>query len=142
MHEISESASVSDLAVVGAPAEHRSEPTRYGAIILGRAIVREFARVHGGVSRNTVVGERTLLMSGCHIGHDAVIGADCEIAPNAVIGGHCTIGDGVRVGLGAVVIPFVSIGEGARVGAGAVVIRDIPPGEVWAGNPARRLDAR
>lgn len=44
---------------------------------------------------------------------------------------------------GAIVLPGVTIGEGACVGAGAVVKRDIPAGELWAGNPAvlkKRVD--
>lgn len=38
---------------------------------------------------------------------------------------------------GAIVCPGVTIGEGARVAAGAVVTKDVPPNEIWAGNPAR-----
>jgi UDP-2-acetamido-3-amino-2,3-dideoxy-glucuronate N-acetyltransferase len=44
-----------------------------------------------------------------------------------------TLGSGVVVGGG------VRIGQGALVGAGAVVTRDVEPGQVVAGNPARPL---
>jgi acetyltransferase-like isoleucine patch superfamily enzyme len=37
------------------------------------------------------------------------------------------------------VAPRVRIGDSAVVGAGSVVIRDVPPGRVFAGNPAREL---
>jgi UDP-2-acetamido-3-amino-2,3-dideoxy-glucuronate N-acetyltransferase len=43
------------------------------------------------------------------------------------------------VGSGAVVLGGVHIGEGALVGAGAVVTKDVPPGEVVVGSPARVL---
>lgn len=36
----------------------------------------------------------------------------------------------------------VTIGEDAIVGAGSVVTKDIPAGEVWAGNPARFIRKR
>jgi len=48
-----------------------------------------------------------------------------------------SIRDNVWVGTGAVVLPGVTIGDGAVVGAGSVVTRDVPPGTVVAGNPAR-----
>jgi maltose O-acetyltransferase len=47
------------------------------------------------------------------------------------------IGDGAWIGGGAIILPGVSIGENAVVGAGAVVTRDVAPGAVVAGNPAR-----
>ena len=47
-----------------------------------------------------------------------------------------TIGDNVKICAGAIVIGGVSIGNNSIVGAGAVVVKDVPPNEVWAGNPA------
>ena len=45
------------------------------------------------------------------------------------------------IGSGAVILSGIEIGEGALIGAGAVVTRDVPPGAVVAGNPARLLKA-
>ena len=50
-----------------------------------------------------------------------------------------TIGDDAWLGGGVIVLPGVTIGAGTVVGAGAVVTRDLPPGVVAAGNPARVL---
>jgi maltose O-acetyltransferase len=47
------------------------------------------------------------------------------------------IGDGVWIGGGAIILPGVTIGDGSVVGAGSIVTRDVPPGSVAAGNPAR-----
>lgn len=41
------------------------------------------------------------------------------------------------IGSGATILCGVVIGEGATVGAGSVVTKDVPPGAVVAGNPAR-----
>jgi acetyltransferase-like isoleucine patch superfamily enzyme len=47
------------------------------------------------------------------------------------------IGDRVWIGTRAVILKGVEIGAGAVVAAGAVVNRDVPPGTVVAGMPAR-----
>ena len=50
-----------------------------------------------------------------------------------------TIGDNVWLGSGVVVCPGITIGDDTVVGAGGVVTRDLPPGVVAAGVPARVL---
>ena len=50
-----------------------------------------------------------------------------------------TLADNVWLGGGVIVCPGVSIGRDTVVGAGAVVTRDLPPGVVAAGVPARVL---
>jgi maltose O-acetyltransferase len=48
-----------------------------------------------------------------------------------------TIGDNVWLGGGVIVCPGVTIGANTVVGAGSVVTRDLPPGVLAVGNPAR-----
>lgn len=45
---------------------------------------------------------------------------------------------GSSIGANATVLCGVEIGEGAMVGAGSVVTKNVPAGELWYGNPARR----
>ena len=52
-------------------------------------------------------------------------------------GSPITLGDNVWLGGGVIVCPGVTIGDDTVVGAGAVVTRDLPPGVVAVGNPAR-----
>ena len=42
-----------------------------------------------------------------------------------------------KIGGGVVLLPGVTVGAGALVGGGSVVSRDVPPGKVVMGNPAR-----
>jgi maltose O-acetyltransferase len=54
-------------------------------------------------------------------------------------GAPITLGDNVWLGGGVIVCPGVTIGDDTVVGAGTVVTRDLPPGVVAVGNPARVL---
>lgn len=56
--------------------------------------------------------------------------AETIIGNDVWIGSHCLIKGGV------------SIGDGAVVGMGSVVTKDIPPYEIWGGNPAKCIRKR
>lgn len=50
-----------------------------------------------------------------------------------------TIGGNIWIGGAAIICPGVAIGDGAVIGAGSVVTKDVAPGAVVAGNPARQV---
>jgi acetyltransferase-like isoleucine patch superfamily enzyme len=52
------------------------------------------------------------------------------------------IGDFVWFGANVTIVPGVRIGEGAVVGMGSVVTRDVPPGAIVGGNPAKIIAYR
>lgn len=52
------------------------------------------------------------------------------------------INSDVWIGAGVTVLSGITIGVGAVVGAGSVVTHDIPPYEIWAGNPAKKIRNR
>lgn len=147
---ISPDANVHPSAVIGSPPEHRGwwneqlDPQYRGsgecfhALIRAGSRIGPFVNVDAGYHGNTVVGA-SWLMAFVHVAHDVVIGDCCEISPHTAIMGHVQIGDNVRIGGGATVKPFVKIGNNARIGMGAVVTKNVPAGEVWAGNPAEPL---
>jgi len=53
-----------------------------------------------------------------------------------------TIGEGVFLGVDTMIVAPISIGDGAKTGAGAVVTRDVPPGKLAVGMPARMREPR
>jgi len=110
---------------------------------------------------DTTVG--TFCDIGCpNIGHGCRIQTGVSIPPGWFIGNNVFIGPGARfandrhhsikehftpevgivedgacIGMGALILP-VHIGKGAIIGAGAVVKDDVPDGETWVGNPAKK----
>ncbi len=44
---------------------------------------------------------------------------------------------GAFIGAGSIILKGVTIGRGSVIGAGSVVTKSVPPGEIWAGNPAK-----
>jgi len=73
----------------------------------------------------------------CTIGHEAVLGASVVLNPTVNISGGVTLEEGVLVGTGAQILQYVTVGANATVGAGAVVTKDVAPGAVVIGVPAR-----
>ena len=59
-----------------------------------------------------------------------------------VEGAMTVVEDDVWIGTASVVLSGVRIGEGAVVAAGSVVTKDIPPYEIWGGNPAVKIRNR
>lgn len=47
------------------------------------------------------------------------------------------IKEGAFIGAHSIILKGVTVGRHSIVGAGAVVTKDIPDGEIWAGNPAK-----
>jgi UDP-2-acetamido-3-amino-2,3-dideoxy-glucuronate N-acetyltransferase len=99
------------------------------------------------VSSHTFVCEGVTLEDEVFIGHNVTFTND--LYPRSTNGGgqlqteadwKCIptlIKRGASVGSGATLLCGITIGENAMVGAGSVVTKNVPPGVVVAGNPAR-----
>jgi len=59
-----------------------------------------------------------------------------------VTGGKIVLGRHAIVGCGTVILPGVHVGEGAAIGALSLVNKNVPPFEIFHGNPARRIGTR
>ena len=65
-----------------------------------------------------------------------------KIADAYIAKGETVIGDGVWIGMRAMIMPGIKIGEGAVIASGAVVTKDVAPYSVVGGNPAKVIKNR
>ena len=77
------------------------------------------------------IGNDVTLLSGNHIGHDAVIGDHCFISSHVVISGRVHVGDYSFLGVNATIRNGISVAPETLVGAGAIVMADTKPKSVY-----------
>lgn len=113
----------------------------------------------------TLQNGKIVLGSNVGISNSTIVSAEAvTIEDNVMIGGNCQIFDtdfhpiaysdrlehdadggkskpiqikeGAFVGANSMILKGVTIGRHSVIGAGSVVTKDVPDGEIWAGNPA------
>jgi len=119
------------------------------------------------IGKNVHIANYVEINSDCKIGDNTniqvftVFNSNTVVGKNCLIAGHvtttdekyptpftnrikrtpCKIGDNVILGAGVTLI-CCNIGDNSVIGAGAVILKDIPPNQVWVGNPAKFLMTR
>jgi UDP-N-acetylglucosamine acyltransferase len=141
--EIGDDSVIFPFACVGEiPQDLKFKGERTRLIVGARCRIREGATLNtgtqggGGVTR---VGDDCLLMTGAHVGHDAVLGNRVILANQAAVAGHCSLGDDVIVGGLSGIHQFVRVGRGAIIGAVTMVTNDVVPHGLVQG-PRGELD--
>ncbi|WP_181309849.1 NeuD/PglB/VioB family sugar acetyltransferase [Nocardioides campestrisoli] len=89
------------------------------------------------LTTNIRLGRHVHLNLNTTVGHDTVIGDYVSANPLASISGDCVLEDEVLVGVAGVVLNGLTVGRGSVVGGSACVVKDVPPGVVVKGIPAR-----
>ena len=117
------------------------------AVVLGDVTLKDYSSIWpGSVLRadinKIVIGEYTNIQDlsvvhlesnrGCFVGDYCVVG-------HRVILHACTVGDGVLVGMGAIILNDAKVGEGSLIGAGSLVTEGmkLKPESLYFGAPAR-----
>src|SRR5690606_3494179 len=124
-----------------------------GSRVGSMTIIHMAARIGAGTTIGShcnicacTIGDNVSIQTACHITRGVVIEDGVFVGPHVTTlndkleGGplvYPRLLKGARIGGGSIILPGVTVGEGAIVGAGSVVTKDVPPGSVVIGNPAR-----
>ena len=137
-----------------------------------RSRVWNFCKLYGcQIGTNTEVGSYCEIKNNAKIGDNCIIKSYVSIASGTQIKDYVFIGprviflndkipsvkavledswnleeiiieDEVTIGGGAIILPGLRIGKNSFIGAGSIVTKNIPPNEIWLGNPARFLQKK
>ena len=115
-----------------------------GAVTLGKDASVWFGTVVRGDTETITIGEGSNVQDAsvlhADIGQPLVIGRHVTVGHKVMLHG-CTIGDESLIGIGAVVLNGAKIGKHCLVGAGALVTegKEFPDGSMIIGSPAKAV---
>ena len=128
-----------------------------------RGFVRVMPRCHIikreiSLGNNVQLGRGTWIITNLNVGNDVLVAGNVvfagkndhhfDLAGNTMwdaprgIDAPTMVGNDVWIGSNSVILGGVNIGDGSIVAAGSVVVKDIPPFEIWGGNPAKKIKDR
>ncbi len=94
------------------------------------------------INPNSIVGDFCFLATGAQLEHDCKMGDFSSISAGSITGGKVNIGKYSAITLGVTIMDRLNIGENTVVGSGSLVTKDLPDNVLAYGNPARIIRNR
>lgn len=91
------------------------------------------------VTCDVTMGDFNVLNGSICIGHDVTIGSYNSFMPAVRVSGEVKIGDCNFFGVSSIILQQIKIGNNIRLGAGGVLMTKPKDGELYIGNPAKRM---
>jgi acetyltransferase-like isoleucine patch superfamily enzyme len=117
---------------------------------IGECVIGDHSIIHSHVW----IGDRVKIGKNCRVQAFSFIPTGIRIGDGVFIGPHVVftndkhppseewgitiVEDGVSIGANSTILPGLTLGRDCRIGAGSVVTKDVPAGETWFGNPAKK----
>jgi UDP-3-O-[3-hydroxymyristoyl] glucosamine N-acyltransferase len=109
-----------------------------GGVRIGdHVLIGALTAVACGALEDTVIEDHVKINNLVHVAHNCRIGRGTIIGACADLSGSLKIGPNCWIAPNCSIRQKLSIGEGSTIGIGAVVVKDVAPGAIVYGNPAR-----
>lgn len=120
-------------------AEFEKFPQLGSLRIESRVEIGSNTTIDKGSLSDTIIGEGTKISGLAVIAHNVSIGSNCFIGAGTFIAGSTRIGDNCWIAPSVSIREHLVIGDSSVLGLGSTVLTDVPPRQIWVGNPARLL---
>ena len=113
-----------------------------GVIIEDNVEIGANVCIDRGSLSNTILRKGVKIDNLVHIAHNVEIGENTLVVCQSMFGGSTRVGKNVWIGPGVTTLEWITIGDNALIGMGSVVTRDIRPGWIAFGSPAKEVRKR
>lgn len=123
-------------------------------VVLEKAVIGKNCNINFNVfiENQVVIGDNVTIKPGVQIWDGMTVEDNVFIGPNVTFTNDknpksknkdfqllkTVVKSGASIGANATILPGITIFENAVIGAGSVVTKDVPAGETWFGNPAKK----
>lgn len=112
-----------------------------GGVVIGNDVeVGANSQIAKGSFSDTIIEDGCKLNGLCFIAHNCHLEENVWITGNTMLCGSVHVGKNTTIFSSVIIRDQRTIGQGVTIGMGAVVTKSIPDGETWVGNPAKKFE--